>query len=64
MIFHLLDDDYPSELKGWQAILAEIMRLAEPLEVSFAFPTRTLLIEGASGEGATDLGGTVVPFGR
>jgi hypothetical protein len=40
------------------------MDLAERMGVAFAFPTRTLLIEGSAGAGATDHSGTVIPFGR
>jgi MscS family membrane protein len=62
VIFHLLVADYPSELRGRHEILAGIMDLAERMGVSFAFPTRTLLIDGPSGGGATDRSGSVIPF--
>jgi MscS family membrane protein len=64
VIFHLKVTDYASELRGRHEILVRIMELAEEMGVSFAFPTRTLLIAGPPGEGATDRSGTVVPFGR
>jgi MscS family membrane protein len=60
VIFHLLVTDYPSELKGRHEVLVQIMNLAERMGVAFAFPTRTLLIEGSPviggspGTGPTD----------
>jgi hypothetical protein len=39
------------------------MDLAERIGLGFAFPTRTLLIKGSPGAGATDHSGTVIPFG-
>jgi MscS family membrane protein len=64
VIFHLLVTDYSSELKGRHEVLVQIMELAERMGVTFAFPTRTLLIEGSPGGEATDHSGTVIPFGR
>jgi MscS family membrane protein len=64
VIFHLMVTDYPSELKGRHEILVRLMDLAERMGVSFAFPTRTLLIEGPPGGGATDRSGMIIPFGR
>jgi MscS family membrane protein len=45
MIFHLLVDDYPTELAEREAVLLQIMDLANDLSVAFAFPTRTLHVE-------------------
>lgn len=42
---------WTDELKGKQNLLLAIMRLAETLGVSFAFPTQTLHIENAPGAG-------------
>jgi len=64
VIFHLLVAEYPSELRGRHEVLVGIMDLAERMGVSFAFPTRTLLIDGPSGGGAKDRSDTVIPFGR
>jgi MscS family membrane protein len=64
VIFHLMVTDFPSELKGRHEILVRLMDLAERMGVSFAFPTRTLLIEGPPGGGATDRSGMIIPFGR
>lgn len=64
VIFHLLVTDATSELQGRHDILVGIMDLAERSGVAFAFPTRTLVIESPSGEGASGRGGTVIPFGR
>jgi hypothetical protein len=49
--------------KGWHEVLVQIMDLAERIGLGFAFPTRTLLIKGSPGAGATDHSGTVIPFG-
>ena len=46
--FHLAVKDSPSELRGREEILLAIMELAERLDVAFAFPTRTLIVEQAS----------------
>jgi MscS family membrane protein len=64
VIFHLLVTDYPSELRGRHEVLEQIMDLAQRMGVAFAFPTRTLLIEGPPGGGATDRSGSVISFGR
>jgi MscS family membrane protein len=69
VIFHLLVTDYPSELKGRHEVLVQIMNLAERMGVAFAFPTRTLLIEGSPviegspSTGATDHSG-ILRFGK
>jgi hypothetical protein len=42
----------------------QITELVERMGVAFAFPTRTLLIEGSPNGEATDHSGTVIPFGR
>jgi MscS family membrane protein len=48
--FYLLVTDLTSELKYREEILLKIMELAETLGVEFAFPTRTLIVEGSPGE--------------
>jgi MscS family membrane protein len=45
VIFHLLVEDYPTELAEREAVLLRIMDLANDLGVAFAFPTRTLYVE-------------------
>ncbi len=40
--------DWPSELKARHEVMIAIIRLAEKLSVSFAFPTQTVLIESFS----------------
>jgi MscS family membrane protein len=64
VIFHLRVTDYPSELRGRHEVLAGIMELAERMSVSFAFPTRTLVIEGQSAPTATVRGdgGSIIPL--
>jgi MscS family membrane protein len=64
VIFHLMVTDLPMELKGRHEVLVRIMDLAEQMGVMFAFPTRTLLIEGLPCGGATDRSGMIIPFGR
>ena len=54
----------PFRTEGRHEVLVRIMDLAERMHVSFAFPTRTLLIEAAPGGEATDRSGIVIPFGR
>ncbi len=48
VIFHLTVADYTEELKEREEILLQIMDLAKEIGVEFAFPTRTLHIEGSS----------------
>jgi MscS family membrane protein len=43
---HLVVTDASSELQGRHEVLLGIMDIAERMDVSFAFPTRTLLLEG------------------
>lgn len=45
VIFHLAVTDYTAELRGRHEILMRIMELAEAMGVSFAYPTRTLVID-------------------
>jgi len=45
VIFHLNAVDYATELKEREAILLQIMDLAQDVAVEFAFPTRTLYVE-------------------
>jgi MscS family membrane protein len=45
VIFYLRVGDYDSELKEREAVLLQIMELANDAGVEFAFPTRTLYIE-------------------
>jgi MscS family membrane protein len=45
VIFHLLAEDYSTELAEREAVLLRIMDLANDLGVAFAFPTRTLHVE-------------------
>jgi MscS family membrane protein len=46
--FYLEAESYSEELEKREEILLSIMKLAEQLNVEFAFPTRTLMIEAAS----------------
>jgi len=64
VIFHLLVTDYTSELRGRHQVLSGIMELAENMDVSFAFPTRTLVIEGqtAATPAARGDGGAIIPL--
>ena len=48
VMFHLTVENYTSELREREAILLQIMDLAQELGVAFAFPTRTLQIETAA----------------
>jgi MscS family membrane protein len=48
VLFNLNVSDYASELAGRQEVLLQIMALAEDHDVSFAFPSRTLYLEGES----------------
>ena len=50
VIFHLTVADYTLELRGRHEILVQIMMLAEAMGVSFAYPTRRLVIEGGPAE--------------
>jgi MscS family membrane protein len=45
VMFYLAVDQYTVELREREAILLQIMELAQDLGVAFAFPTRTLQIE-------------------
>jgi MscS family membrane protein len=45
VIFHLLVEDYSTELAEREAVLLQIIDLANDLRVAFAFPTRTLHVE-------------------
>ena len=49
VMFHLNVEDYTAELKEREELLLQIMDLAKELGVEFAFPTRTLHVEGPSG---------------
>jgi MscS family membrane protein len=51
--FYLETASYSEELEKREEILLSIMKLAEQLNIEFAFPTRTLMIEAAS-EAKTD----------
>ena len=44
--------DYSAELEAREEILLQIMDLAKQLDIDFAFPTRTLVIETGSGTDA------------
>ncbi len=46
VIFNLFVADYSAELRARQEILMAIIGAAEDLEIAFAFPTRTLHVEG------------------
>jgi MscS family membrane protein len=48
VIFHLEVADYASELMEREAVLLQIMALADEAGVEFAFPTRTLHIENSA----------------
>jgi MscS family membrane protein len=48
VIFHLLVTDYTSELSEREAVLLQIINLADAAGVDFAFPTRTLHIENSA----------------
>ena len=62
--FHLAVTDIASEVQGRHEILLQIMELAERMGVSFAYPTRTLLIDGATAGAAAGRGesGAVIPL--
>jgi len=64
VIVHLIVTDYTSELRGRHEVLSAIIELAETMGVSFAFPTRTLVIEGQTS--ATPMvrsdGGAIIPL--
>jgi MscS family membrane protein len=64
VMFHLLVDDYTTELSEREAVLLRIMRLARDTGVDFAFPTRTLYLERAaeSATGRSASRGSVVDF--
>ena len=47
--FYLETTDYSAELEAREEILFRIMDLAKQSNIDFAFPTRTLVIENASG---------------
>ena len=44
--YHLRTDTWPEEMAVRHAVLNEVLRLADRLQVSFAFPTQTLHIDG------------------
>jgi MscS family membrane protein len=46
--FHIETTDYSAELEARERILLQIMDLAKRLDIDFAFPTRTLVIETSS----------------
>jgi MscS family membrane protein len=50
--FHIETTDYSAELEAREEILLQIMDLAKQLDIDFAFPTRTLVIETGSGTDA------------
>ena len=50
--FYLETTTYAEELEKREQILLRIMGLAEQLDIDFAFPTRTLVMETASGTDA------------
>jgi small-conductance mechanosensitive channel len=52
VIFYLMVPDYAAELREREAILLQIMDLAKEIGVEFAFPTRTLRVEGPSAAGS------------
>ena len=43
--FHIETTDYSAELEAREEVLLQIIDLAKQLEIDFAFPTRTLVIE-------------------
>ena len=49
--FYLKTEKYAEELEKREEILLSIMKLVEQLDIEFAFPTRTLVIEPAAAEG-------------
>ena len=51
VIFYLMVPDYATELREREEILLQIMDLAKEIGVEFAFPTRTLRVEGPSAAG-------------
>jgi MscS family membrane protein len=52
VIIYLMVPDYAAELREREAILLQIMDLAKEIGVEFAFPTRTLRVEGPSAAGS------------
>jgi MscS family membrane protein len=50
VLFHLTVEDSAAEMLGREQILLQIMQTAEGLGVSFAFPTRTLIVETATSD--------------
>lgn len=52
VIFYLKVPNYAAELREREAILLQIMDLAKEIGVEFAFPTRTLRVEGPSAAGS------------
>lgn len=64
VIFHLLVENYSTELAEREAVLLRIMDLAKDEGVDFAFPTRTLHVEHQAETAATRPAseGTVVGF--
>ena len=52
VIFYLVVPNYATELREREAILLQIMDLAKEIGVEFAFPTRTLRVEGPSAPGS------------
>jgi MscS family membrane protein len=48
VVFYLETNSYREELEKREEILLAIMKLAEQLNIEFAFPTRTLVIEAPS----------------
>ena len=48
VLFHLLVEDYATELREREALLLQIMDLVKDAGVDFAFPTRTLQIANAT----------------
>jgi MscS family membrane protein len=48
VIFHLLVDDYATELCERESVLLQIMAIVEDLGVELAFPTRTLHLESTA----------------
>ena len=52
VIFYLMVPDYAAELREREEIFLQIMDLAKEMGVEFAFPTRTLRVEGPSAAGS------------
>jgi MscS family membrane protein len=62
LIFHLLVTTQATELTARHEILMGIVALAERMGVAFAFPTRTVVIEGAKADAVADHSAAVIPL--